>query len=135
MLRAGITAALMLMAAAGPAVAQQFDLRCQGTRQWGLDADPTPHSFSISVDLDAGRWCWNDCERTYGVADVGPDRITFVDEEERGLRKESRTEVYVERTTGAFRQIWIEVRPFPTYLEVQATCDPAPFSGFPAARF
>lgn len=131
---AGALAALLAGAAEGQ-TPRQFDLRCEGTRQMDLNGPRQPHSFSIRVDLDLNRWCWTACERTYEIADIGPERITFRDESEETVRRRSRVEAYVDRTTGEFRQNWIEVRPIPTYLDVMATCEPAPFSGFPAARF
>lgn len=115
--------------------ATRFDLVCSGTRQMDLDGAPAPLDYRLRVDLEARRWCWNDCERTMPIVDVAPDRIVFQSESIDTARKRSTSENSVSRTTGEHRSIWIETRPIPTYVETKGQCDPAAFSGFPAARF
>lgn len=133
---AGALAALVLTAAdAAAQTATQFDLVCSGTRQVGVDAAPVPHDYRIRVDLEARRWCWDSCERTYEIAEVAPDRIVFERSTTDTPRKRSMSENSVSRQTGDHRLIWIESRPLPTYMETKGTCDPAAFSSFPAARF
>lgn len=131
----GLSLALLAAGGANAQTATQFDLVCRGTRQTGLEAEPVPIEYRIRVDLVAGRWCWDVCERTYEFADVGPDRIVFSKDEIDTYRKRSSSENSVSRSTGEHRLIWIESRPFPTYVETKGHCDPAEFSGFPAARF
>lgn len=115
--------------------ATQFDLVCSGTRQMGLDAQPVPLDYRLRVDLEARRWCWNDCDRTMQIVDVAPDRLVLQTESIDTPRKRSTSDNTVSRTTGEHRSIWIETRPIPTYVETKGQCDPAAFSGFPAARF
>lgn len=132
----GALAALSLTAVdAAAQTATQFDLVCSGTRQTTLDGPAAPLDYRLRVDLDAGRWCWDACERTFQIADVAPDRLVLQSERVDTPRKRSTTDNTVSRTTGEHRSIWIETRPMPTYFETKGQCDPAAFSGFPATRF
>lgn len=129
---------LVLGLTSSPALAQtaqRFDLVCAGTTQRGVDAEPVPDNYRIRVDLEANRWCWGACEMTFPIAEVAPDRLTFVSENVDTPRKRSMSENSVSRVTGEHRQIWIESRPIPTFLETKGQCEPGPFTGFPAARF
>lgn len=115
--------------------AGQFDLVCSGFRQTGINGPEEPLDYRIRVDLDGGRWCWDKCEKTYEFADVGPDRIVFAEESIDTLRKRSTSRNEVSRQTGDHELIWIETRPFPTYVHTKGHCEPRAFSGFPVARF
>lgn len=133
-----IAATSILLLSAGGAFAQtatQFDLNCTGTRQMALDGPVEPHTYSFRVDLAAGRWCWNTCERTFEIVEAAPDRIVFGNENVDTARKRSTSRNEVSRRTGEHEQLWIETRPIPTYIRTAGHCEAAPFSGFPAARF
>lgn len=133
-----IGALLAVSLSAGVATAQtatQFDLACSGTTQLSQDEPPKPAEYRIRIDLGVMRWCWSECEQTMQIADAAPDRIVLMSERTDTPRKRSMSENSVSRTTGEHRLIWIESRPFPTYVETKGKCSPAPFSGFPAALF
>jgi hypothetical protein len=128
--------ALGLAALAGQALAaDQFDLKCSGTRQMELNGPTEALSYGFRVDLAAKRWCWDHCERTYAIEDIGPDRIAFADSSTDEPRRRETVINEVSRVTGDHRQTWIQVRPMPTFMETKGHCEVAPFSGFPAALF
>ncbi|MBN8263117.1 MAG: hypothetical protein J0M21_00510 [Xanthomonadales bacterium] len=129
--------ALAFAASAGAQAqtATKFDLICSGTRQMGLEAAAVAHEYRIRVDLDAGRWCWDACERTFEIAEAAPDRIVFAKDEVDTPRQRRTLENAVSRLTGEHRLVSIETRPLPRFMETKGQCEPGSFSGFPAARF
>lgn len=132
---AGLAALALTAVEAAAQSATQFDLVCSGTRQLTLDGPAEPHDYRLRIDLEAGRWCWDECARTMPIVEVAPDRLTLLSEVVDTPRKRSTTENTVSRVTGEHRALWIESRPIPTFVETKGQCDPAAFSGFPAARF
>lgn len=133
-----VALALVFAGAATASAAQtatRFDLVCSGTRQTGLDADPVPHDYRIRVDLEASRWCWDSCERTYEIVEVAPDRIVFQRSNEDTPRKRSTSENSVSRQTGEHHLLWIESRPAAIFIETKGQCRPAAFTPFPQTMF
>jgi hypothetical protein len=119
-----------------PAAASQFDLLCVGTRDTG--GGPQPYSIRYRVDLDAMRWCADDCASPQDIQNASPDRITFYDEPAANPDGSQRWR-FIDRTTGALSQM--EYAPsrlgpqFTVFENITADCKAAPFSGMPAARF
>lgn len=133
-----IAGSAALALAAFDAVAQtatQFDLVCSGTRQSSINGPVEPHEYRLRIDLEAERWCWNECPRTMPIVEIAPDQLTLLSERVDTDRTRSTHENTVSRVTGEHRAIWIESRPFPTFVETKGQCEAADFSGFPAARF
>lgn len=128
-----IAACAVLMGQAGPS--QQFDLVCTGTRQEQLNGPMASLSQRIRIDLGANQYCYDACDTVLSIAHVTASSIVFVDRQEDTPRRRSSMRAEVNRVTGAYRNLWIEVRPIPTYWDTRTQCERAPFSGFPAARF
>jgi hypothetical protein len=109
-------ALLMLFAATAASTPQQFDLICKGS------GDVTHYR----VDLAAKKWCWENCASTWPIARVEDERITFKEDD----TPSEKVWNWVSRTTGE----WFQGMRSATLGEVSShgTCEPAPFSGFPA---
>jgi hypothetical protein len=129
-------AALLLTAATTPP--QQFDLICKG--QWRFDLlDPfKPHDFRLRVDLAKKQYCEDPpadssaqpCAVLHTIAKVQPGVIIF--EEESGQEHALgivRTTL-VSRETGKYMNYEHEPARA-SVIDVEATCSPAAFSGFP----
>lgn len=115
--------------------ARQFDLQCAGSRLEVVDGAPEPYEYGFRIDLDANRWCWAHCERTFEIQEVAPDKITFFEDSEDTYRKRQNRWNSVSRTTGEHELLTIETRPLVRYYKVQGRCTAQPFSGFPTALF
>ena len=121
--------------AAALAQAQQFDLVCSGVKVTELDGPEQPYDYGFRVDVAAGRWCWDTCERTFEIEEVGPDRLVFQLDRENTSRSQRYSRNEVSRIDGLHEQIVIEASPGMQFYNVKGSCSPRPFSGFPAALF
>lgn len=112
----------------------QFDLVCSGsTRTDG--GEPRPTERRIRVDLDAGRWCQEECDRTWPIADAAQDVLVF-DQEGQGDSAARRVALHrVSRVTGAWYSSVSTRAPIRMLVVTEGTCEPAAFSGFPQPRF
>lgn len=130
--------ALFAAALAAPTsalAADQFDLKCVGERQLTLRDTPKPHSYSIRIDLKAGKWCWDQCDLIYDIQAIQPDRLVLARED---IKTPSKSRLFaneVSRVTGHHEMESIETRPVASYFKLSGQCEPAPFSGFPATKF
>ncbi len=101
------------------AAAEQFDLVCKSK------AEVTRYR----VDLAAREWCWEGCTNgTWRIADVTSSRIVFKDEK----TDTSVVSNFVDRSSGRYSRF--NQSRFGTFSS-QGTCEVAPFSGFPKAKF
>lgn len=128
-----LVAATVLLGAQAPR--QQFDLVCEGTRQMQLDGPLQPITQRIRVDLSAGQYCFDACERVMHIAQVTASQIVLSERSTETARQRSSARAEINRVTGEYRNYLIESRPIPTFMETRGTCTPQAFSGFPAARF
>lgn len=126
---------LSLALIATPATAaDQFDLVCKGTIKESYQGRERPIEVRYRVDLAAGTYCWWQCKTIATIKAVEPGRLVF---QLVGptLPRQTRITETVDRTTGA----WIDERdngdPWEGYSSSKGTCEPAPFSGFPATKF
>lgn len=97
----------------------QFDLICTGFVTGGQET--TRH---YRVDLAANKWCAGDPCAARPIEQVLPDVIWF-ERHEPTYGGDLKIAHYVDRTTGKW--YW-RLGP----MEIEGTCSPAPFSGFPA---
>jgi hypothetical protein len=136
-MRSSLLAAFVALIPVSAATAQTapFDLACEGVRVTELDGPQEPYTYGFRIDLDAGRWCWSTCERTFEINELGPDLIIlhFVDEDGRSVERWTRNEI--NRQNGEHELLSIDVRPMARFYNVKGVCAPQPFSGFPAALF
>lgn len=104
----------------------QFDLICVGTRTPGLIDPPVPYRIVYRVDLQAMKYCWDDCDRP--LRDIAWADAQWIGFE--GNKQESpapgASVAFVNRVTGKY-QSYIVGRSAST----EAECEPAPFKGFP----
>jgi hypothetical protein len=119
-----------LLASPAAAQATRFDLICTG--QDVSAAGTTPDSRRYTIDLTAKRWCrTSECEQGIAIERVTPDEITLRRNDQRStayrhLHYISRTKgTYTERLDGAGS----------ASSTATGNCKPAPFSGFPKAKF
>lgn len=121
-------ATIAALALATPAAAQatRFDLVCTGTDREMGSGRTKPDERRYTIDLAAKRWCrTTECSEGLPIQAVTPDEITFI---------RSAPDAYLEhrhfisRAAGDYAE---------TVGGSRATgaCKPAPFSGFPKAKF
>lgn len=113
---------VLLMSAGAASAADRFDLVCS-TRQ-----SKAPMRFR--VDLAARQYCNGATAcNVQSMADLTPTRITFDAKDTPSGKIDS----YVDRVTGNY---WYMSRDpkFGTFID-SGHCVPAPFSGFPTAKF
>lgn len=135
MRRSGAVLAAVVAAAAGGAAAEdRFDLVCRGVST-DLANVRTEVSARFRIDLALGRWCLADCEQTSAFADVGPDVLFFSRSEANTPTERHLRYARVSRISGEWREVDVEMRPYPHSNDIRGQCESAPFSGFPTARF
>lgn len=115
--------------------AMAFNLVCSGNyTDWAsarlrtttsMNQVTTPFSVTYRINLDAGRWCWRECDRTYPLASVTEQKIVLQPEHSSmpGLLLHS-----INRESGVL------VRSGDDYSFV-GNCAPRKFTGFPQRRF
>ena len=133
-MRIGLGMALALMASPAMA-ADQFDLKCKGTRQIGINKPAEPLEYGLRINLATKQWCWDHCEEVYSIQEVRADRIVLKDIVEDTSIKQKTSKNIVNRQTGAHDVILIEIRPYQSFAETKGHCEPAPFTGFPKTKF
>lgn len=112
----------------------QFDLVCTGHTTRGAERGKA-FSERIRVDLEAERWCKDDCDRPVDFFEVTPSVLTLERTEPapRGLRITSWTTI--DRTTGAYQQFTSIIGAAAQVSQVEGQCVREAFSGMPAPRF
>ena len=113
---------------AAPAMAaDQFDLVCTGQQR--ILPSNRWHSYAVRYRVDLARmiYCRFDCKTTETIAAADAARITF--QLPADGTPAAYLDHYVDRTNGRWTY----------YLggdsDAEGTCQSAPFSGFPAAKF
>lgn len=116
-------------APAAHAGSEQFDLVCRGQEQRALSAPKLEYTDRYVIDLAAMKWC--DQYHCGSIQDANPGQITFTDKKsDTGAR--GMVLHYVSRSTGRFVDFYSDRD---VYWSREGTCEPAPFSGFPATKF
>jgi hypothetical protein len=105
---------------------------CSGHFLTGKELRPMSHVFR--VDLAAGRFCVDDCASTAPLASVSYGEIVFQNEVSRSGEVIYRS---VNRESGLYYADRLTPQPRKKAVRTvtTATCDSAPFTGFPARRF
>lgn len=113
-----------------------FNLVCTGTEVVGPmsialvnSPDAVPYQVTYRIDLSQQRWCSHECETTRYIASVSEIEIVL-ETTTPGARPESG--VRLNRETGRFLDLLLIGN---NAVLRQGTCEPAPFTGFPARRF
>ena len=118
-MRSSVLVLVALISSPAFAAADQFDLLCTGRLSDGKAIQRHYH-----VDLNANRWCVDECT-VKPLSEVSSGQIVFVETKEAYRGDPARALDYVNRTTGQWSF-------FTSYWMGDGTCQPAPFSGFPA---
>ena len=114
----------------GLAVIAAFNLVCTGTLR--IDGRSIPETMTFRVDLEARRYCLDDCAETLPIAAVDDGVITFEDSRE-GAFSLVRT---VNRESGRlYDHFWTSLDGREAETTTTGTCTSAPFTGFPSQRF
>lgn len=100
-----------------------FNLECSGVSQFGT-APQEPFQKTFRVDLDAGRWCENDCKRTWPFFAITDDALIFQAKVDRisSIREQ------VDRQSGEYTA---EGRALRSEMRWQGRCVRADFTGMP----
>lgn len=117
-----------------------FNLVCTGTSFWGetrplqMPENREPFRAVIRVDLEAGRWCIDQCETTMPLRSVSNTEIVFRASEDSA----GDTLMTANRESGEFldRMRLIGAGSTGMYITMRTgICERAPFTGFPQRRF
>ncbi|MFN3858150.1 MAG: hypothetical protein ACK4RV_10390 [Caulobacter sp.] len=130
-MKVAITALIASLVAAPALAADQFDLLCTGTVKWRATGAAEPWSSRYRVDLAAKIWCQGECTETRPLVSADNSRIVFVERDAPGQRRDLEWH-RVSRTTGKLTHY---VSSGSLYMDVEANCEPAAFSGMPRAKF
>ncbi|WP_156447431.1 hypothetical protein [Blastomonas sp. CCH1-A6] len=129
---------LAILAFAVPTTAtapEKFDLKCTGERQFHLESPVEPHSYGFRIDLKSQKWCWEHCDIIFDIAQVHPDRLILAEKHEVLGRVTSHLVNVIDRTNGNHRFRSSVTGSTGNVHTINGTCEPAPFSGFPATKF
>jgi hypothetical protein len=120
-----------LITASGAQAADQFDLICKGKMRFSV-ADPyEPRNSHLRLDLAAKQYCEGECKVTRPIQDVQPNHIMFESATEQEKALGTTFFHQIDRTSGKLIYFKSAKRPYPSWIEHDAMCEPAPFSGFP----
>lgn len=123
-----VAVAFLALASSPASAAEQFDLHCEGTAQVGRK--PAERwSERYRIDLASGRWCFGSCPKVNGIARFDAGEIVLTDRDDRpsGRWVEKLT---ISRSTGRLKQSILRLE-----YEVDAECEPAPFTDIPDTKF
>lgn len=135
MLATFVFAAALTTQVAASQPSDRFDLLCEGVVTSDGDPAGAPVVRRIRIDLEAGRWCADDCSRTEAIAEASADALVL-DRDGQAPGGPGRYALQtVSRVTGAWRSDVSMRRPVSMWVKVAGSCRPAAFSGFPAAMF
>lgn len=130
----------MLIAFAGAgahAEPASFDLTCQGVHKVLVpksEAEERPVTFRLRVDLASEQFCSDPCEEVRRFVEITDSRLVLDDDPMWTARSMlPSVQTSINRQTGAYSALFTS--PGPVAWETVATCEPAPFSGFPARKF
>lgn len=115
-----------------------FNLVCTGssvtTESGRLQLGPRPMSIVYRIDLDANRFCSHSCESTRPIGSVTYGDIVLQDE----IARVGGEVIYrkVSRESGSYYgSLETKVGRKVKSVIMVATCERAPFSGFPVRKF
>lgn len=125
----GVVVALL----AGQAVAaDQFDLVCKGWTRDRVQGPKQPLEVRYRVDAAAKLWCQADCHLVQAIQEITPGMITFRSNLLEAGRQSDFFDQTISRSSGELTDFMAGSY---IYWERGGTCEPAPFSGFPAGKF
>lgn len=125
---------LSLLLVGSPAfAADQFDIACDGFKWTKQGATGDPYKFRAHIDLAAKKWCEGDCKTVLSIDSFTAREIILTEETIFNAKVDSSREVTFDREEKMFKQHFMQTKPTPQYLGVQASCTVEAFTPFPAA--
>jgi hypothetical protein len=122
-MRTTILAAIMLALPGAAAEQQQFDLICTAKKD----------SVRYRVDLAAKRYCAGDCRAVRPIVDVSATELVL-ERHEPAFRTDITSRTIINRSTGGW-QTYVDIPGTGVPFSRDGSCEPAPFSGLPTAKF
>lgn len=110
---------------------QQFDLVCTGTTViTSQDLQPLSQAYNARYRLDLGQaiWCPDQCAAIQRVTNVSPTHIDL----DLQLPDFGTLPIRIDRITGRMTS---QASFGPSDINISATCEPAPYTEIPQARF
>ena len=112
-----------------------FNLVCSGTMTTNgtLPSPDRAYSYTYRIDLDAGKWCEEDCKTIYKIAAIQPAQITLDDSETTDpVLGRSKMQNFISRETGK-QTITANSVYFgrASIVHWNGRCERTEFSGFP----
>lgn len=114
----------------------QFDLICTGQQFDRLQGGRgTAFETHLRIDLEANRWCADECVAGRQIISATPDKLVLekVEPGSRGLRISRSTEI--NRIEGSYEAWFSLIGASIQQARQEAQCELAPFSGMPTPRF
>lgn len=120
------------------ALAQSFDLNCQGTRKTTtLYTGDTqePYTSHFRIDLTSKQWCEAECKAIFPIADVQPASIVLQNKDVDSITEKSLLVNRINRETGehvitSTYQLRRD-RSSMMLMTYKGACEKQAFSGFP----
>ena len=123
-----------VLALASSAAEDRFDAVCSGTvTRDAFEADPTtePWEGVFHIDLEARKYCIDACEIYFDVAYATPVMIVL----DRMSPDVPRNTELDRRTGKLYKEVQLGWGRTYRGYRVEAMCEPASFSGWPATKF
>lgn len=124
--------ASLIFAAPAAAAEQQFDLVCKGRQKTSALGSWKPYEQRYRIDLTAQAYCTFACKSVQKIKSVDAGQIVFQATDSHDPSGMSIIH-YVDRTDGKW--VYFLSGGLGLYQNSEGTCEPAAFSGFPAAKF
>jgi len=122
---------LGLLLAGTPAfAADQFDLACDGYKWTKQGSTGEPYKFRAHIDLAAKKWCDGDCKTLQNIDSFTDHEIILTEDTIFNAKVDSTHEVTFDREEKMFKQHFMQNKPTPQYLGVQASCTIETFTPF-----
>lgn len=120
---------------AAVAAAAAFNLVCSGTvtTESVFDGKTSkPYEYTYRIDLNAKKYCTDECIGLRDIADIQPMQITLSETKVDTPREHHWSYMRIDRGTGAHKGVSASgVRASRMILEWNGTCEKSEFTGFP----
>jgi hypothetical protein len=121
---------LILLVGSPAFAADQFDLACDGTKWIKQGTSGEPYKFRAHVDLAAKKWCNGDCKTVQDIDTISTHEIILTEDRTFNAKVDSTREVIFDREEKTFKDHFMQNKPTPQYLGVQANCTLETFTPF-----
>jgi hypothetical protein len=122
---------LILLAGSPAFAADQFDLACNGTKWTKRGGTGESYKVRAHIDLAAKKWCEDDCKTVQKIVSANDGEIILTDDTTFNAKTDIMREVKFDREVLMFKHSYIQNKPTPQYMGIQATCKIEAFTAFP----